>query len=60
MKVDIEISGERGFDCIICGGGLSGIAAAITTARSGLKTAIIEQSGVFGGVAVSCGINHLL
>ncbi len=38
------------FDVIVCGGGPAGIAAAISSARSGAKTAIIEMYGCLGGV----------
>lgn len=60
METTIAVNGETAFDCIVCGGGMSGIAAAVTAARNGLKTALVEQSGALGGVAVNSGINHLL
>jgi hypothetical protein len=58
MKVDCPVRGE--FDCVVCGGGLSGFTAAVTAARAGLSVAIVEQSGCFGGVATSGCVNHLL
>ena len=60
MEVNIPLRGSRTFDCVVCGGGLSGIAAAIAASRAGLKTALIEGAGTFGGVAVISGVNHLL
>lgn len=36
-------------DVIVCGGGPSGIGAALEAARSGARTVLIEQSGFLGG-----------
>ncbi|WP_436418257.1 FAD-dependent oxidoreductase [Petrimonas sulfuriphila] len=38
------------FDVIVCGGGPAGIAAAVSAARSGAKTCLIELYGCLGGV----------
>lgn len=37
------------YNLVVVGGGLSGVAAAVSAAREGLKVLIIEQSGCFGG-----------
>ena len=37
------------YDVIVCGGGTSGIAAAICAAREGAKTLLIERIGTVGG-----------
>ncbi len=42
---------EQSFDLVVCGAGMSGICAAIQAARSGLKTALINNRGVLGGNA---------
>lgn len=60
MLFQREFSCKESFDFIVCGGGMSGIAAAMSAARGGLKTAIIESGGCLGGVATACGVNHLL
>lgn len=43
------IEHQEEFDVIICGGGTSGVAAAIAAARAGAKTLLIERLGVLGG-----------
>lgn len=37
------------FDLIVAGGGLTGVAAAVSAAREGLSVLLIEQSGSLGG-----------
>lgn len=37
------------FDVVVCGGGVAGVGAAISAARSGAKVALIEKSGALGG-----------
>ena len=37
------------YDVIVCGGGTSGVSAAIAAARAGAKTLIIERVGQLGG-----------
>ena len=39
------------YDVVVCGGGPAGFIAAIAAARSGAKTAIVEQYGFLGGMA---------
>ena len=48
------------FDTCVCGGGVSGIAAAIASAESGKRTLLIEQSGELGGTATAGGVSHWL
>jgi len=41
------------YEVFVCGGGLSGVCAAIAAGRYGLKTAIVQDRLVFGGNASS-------
>ncbi|MBR4941108.1 MAG: FAD-dependent oxidoreductase [Clostridia bacterium] len=45
------------FDLVVVGGGCTGVFAAVRAARKGLKVAIVEKSGCFGGVATNGLIN---
>ncbi|HBC86062.1 MAG TPA: FAD-dependent oxidoreductase [Lentisphaeria bacterium] len=45
---NIDISDDS--DVIVCGAGLAGVAAAVTAARAGAKTRLIEMRGCLGGV----------
>ena len=48
---EIPVTGE--YDVLVAGGGLGGIAAALSAARNGAKTAILEKNNYLGGVATS-------
>lgn len=41
------------FDVVVVGGGMSGLCAAISSARTGARTAIVQDRSVFGGNASS-------
>ena len=41
---------KRHYDVIVCGGGVSGVAAAVTAARNGKSTLLIEKSNILGGL----------
>ena len=47
IKLNYKFGGK--YDVIVCGGGPSGFAAAVSSARSGRKTLLIEQGGCLGG-----------
>lgn len=40
---------KKKYDVIVVGGGMSGLCAAIASARNGAHTAIIQERSVFGG-----------
>lgn len=49
MKIAKEYSFGGRYDIVVCGGGPSGVAAAVSAARKGAKTLLIEQGGCLGG-----------
>ena len=51
QRRDIPVVGE--YDVVVCGGGPSGMIAAIAAARGGARTAIVERYGFFGGMATT-------
>ncbi len=48
------------YDLIVCGGGLTGTAAAVAAAQEGLRVLIVEKSGFLGGAAVNCYVNPFM
>ncbi len=53
--VTINVQETKEFDVVVVGGGTTGVCAALASARKGVRTAIVETSGFFGGTA-SCGL----
>ena len=47
----VPVVGE--YDVVVCGGGPAGIVAAISAARMGCRTALVERLGFFGGTATA-------
>ena len=46
-KLDVK----KQYDIIVCGGGVAGVAAAVTAANNGHSVLIIEKSNILGGLA---------
>lgn len=46
-----KINVKKAYDIIVCGGGLAGVAAAITAAKDGRSVLLIEKSNILGGLA---------
>jgi len=48
------------YDVVVAGAGVAGVAAALETARAGLRTALVEKTVLVGGLATAGLINHYL
>jgi hypothetical protein len=55
-----DLAEGEGYDVIVCGGGPSGVAAALSAARAGCRTLVVEATGQLGGVGTSAGVTSLL
>ena len=45
-------------NALICGGGCAGIAAALSSARHGAKTLLVERAGFSGGIITTVGLPY--
>ncbi len=45
-------------DVLVCGGGCAGIAAALASARQGVKTLLVERAGFSGGIITAVGLPY--
>ena len=41
---------KKRYDVIVCGGGVAGVAAAVSSAKNGLSTLLLEKSNILGGL----------
>ena len=48
-----DIQYSKSYDVLVAGGGIAGVAAALAAARAGMKTALVEKTITFGGLATS-------
>ncbi|MCX8053063.1 MAG: FAD-dependent oxidoreductase [Armatimonadetes bacterium] len=51
---------DHRYDVIVCGGGMSGIAAAVASARNGADTLLIERYGFLGGMTTAGLVNPFI
>jgi len=51
QNVELSIEREKICDVLVVGGGPAGVCAAIASARMGVKTILVEESGFCGGMA---------
>ena len=45
------ITVKKPYDVIVCGGGVAGVAAAVSAAKNGLSTLLLEKSNILGGLS---------
>ncbi len=55
-----EIIIRKNYDVVVAGAGMAGVAAAVTAARCGKRTAVVERLFSMGGLATSGNINIFL
>lgn len=55
-----EIRVSEKYDVVVCGGGPAGVMAAISAARRGVKTLLIEKEGCLGGIWTSGALSWVL
>ena len=53
IKYETPVPVAGSYDVVVCGGGPAGFIAAISAARSGARTALVEQYGFLGGMATA-------
>lgn len=58
MQYSVNITTEKKYDVIVAGSGPAGIGAAISSARNGMKTLLIESLGRVGGISTSGLMSH--
>jgi len=46
-----KLTVKKNYDVIVCGGGVAGVAAAVSTAKNGFSTLLLEKSNILGGLA---------
>lgn len=58
MKKQIEFKNGGEYDAVVAGAGTAGVFAAISAARSGAKTLLIEKSSMPGGTVTNAGVDY--
>lgn len=56
-EVSVSVKNYFQADVLVVGGGSAGCVAAISSAKSGAKTLLIEKNGMLGGTATVAGVN---
>lgn len=51
---------KKSYDVIVCGGGVAGVAAAVSAANNGLSTLLLEKSNLLGGLGTLGLINYFV
>ena len=45
-----KLSVKKEYDVIVCGGGVAGVAAAVSAAKNGCSVLLLEKSNILGGL----------
>lgn len=56
----MTITFERTYDVVVAGAGVAGVAAALASARAGMRTALVEKTVLLGGLATTGMVNVYL
>lgn len=56
----VEAKNLGSFDVAVCGGGIAGVCAAVSAARNGAKTVLIESAGSLGGTLTEGQMPYIL
>ena len=51
LSLTKSIPVKKSYDVIVCGGGVAGVAAAVSVANRGLSVLLLEKSNILGGLA---------
>lgn len=51
VNIDLTVTRDSSFEVAVVGGGPSGVCAAISAARLGMRTVLVEEGGFSGGMA---------
>ncbi|MBR6792772.1 MAG: FAD-dependent oxidoreductase [Clostridia bacterium] len=60
MRIVTELECKKKYDIIVAGGGVAGVAAAITARRRGKRVLLLEKSNILGGLATLGLINYFV
>lgn len=60
VKIVTELKCKDSYDVIVAGGGVAGVAAALTAKKRGLKVLLLEKSNILGGLATLGLVNYFV
>ncbi|MGX7131323.1 FAD-dependent oxidoreductase [Enterococcus songbeiensis] len=60
VNISLKVEKELHYDLVVVGGGMSGTSAAVSAARSGVKTLLIDENSFLGGALTSMGVGPMM